>query len=408
MIRVLLVEDSDVNRAMLARRLEQRGYKVTPAESGERALALARSQPFDVVLMDLRLPDIDGWEATRQLKANPRTATLPVVALSAHALAADREKALASGCIEFQPKPIDLPQLLASIERVATRPTAPIAPPVEAEDDDDCIFSNLPESNDSGGKTAILSRANAAAAAPVVLPFEKLILIVEDTDVNRVMLRRRLEKQGHRVMEAPDGQTALSLARLHRFDLILLDIMMPGMDGYEVLGELKGDAELAVVPVIMISAIDDSASVARCIEAGAEDYLPKPYDPVLLQARLTVCLDKRRRRDDESAYLKAVLTLSRAAMAVESGNFDPETLKVVANREDELGRLASLFRRMAVEVVQRESNLRQEVHRLKVEIDQSQKSRQVAEVTETKYFQDLEQKAQELRQRNRRNSDGTA
>lgn len=406
MIRVLLVEDSDVNRAMLARRLEQRGYTVTPAESGERALALARSQPFDVVLMDLRLPGVDGWEATRQLKANSRTALLPVVALSAHALAADREKAIAAGCIEFQPKPIDLPQLLACIERVALRPTTPAAPPTE--DDDDCIFSNLPESDDGGGKTAILYRANATASAPVVLPGEKLILIVEDTDVNRVMLRRRLEKQGHRVMEAPDGETALALARLHRFDLILLDIMMPGMDGYEVLGELKADVELAVVPVIMISALDDSASVARCIEAGAEDYLPKPYDPVLLQARLTACLDKRRLRDAESAYLKAVVTLSKAAMAVESGTFDPETLKVVADREDELGRLASLFRRMAMEVVQRESKLRQEVHRLKVEIDQAHKTKQVAEVTETKYFQSLEQKAQELRQRNRRNNDGTA
>jgi CheY-like chemotaxis protein len=116
MARILLVEDNEMNRDMLSRRLERRGYEVIVAVDGEEGVARARADAPDVVLMDLSLPGIDGWEATRQLKAAQETRSIPVLALTAHAMAGDREKALEVGCDEFDTKPVDLPRLLAKIE----------------------------------------------------------------------------------------------------------------------------------------------------------------------------------------------------------------------------------------------------------------------------------------------------
>jgi two-component system cell cycle response regulator DivK len=114
--KILLVEDNEMNRDMLSRRLQRRGYEVLTAVDGETGLALTRSGVPALILMDMSLPGVDGWEATRQLKADPATRAIPVIALTAHAMAGDREKALAAGCDDFDIKPIDLDRLLGKIE----------------------------------------------------------------------------------------------------------------------------------------------------------------------------------------------------------------------------------------------------------------------------------------------------
>jgi CheY-like chemotaxis protein len=116
MPKILLVEDNEMNRDMLSRRLQRRGYEVLTAVDGESGLAMTRSEAPTLVLMDMSLPGIDGWEATRQLKADPATQGIPIIALTAHAMAGDREKALAAGCDDFDIKPIDLDRLLGKIE----------------------------------------------------------------------------------------------------------------------------------------------------------------------------------------------------------------------------------------------------------------------------------------------------
>ena len=116
MARILLVEDNEMNRDMLSRRLERRGYEVIVAVDGEDGVARAKVEAPDIVLMDLSLPGIDGWEATRQLKAAEETSAIPVLALTAHAMAGDREKALEAGCDDFDTKPIDLPRLVDKID----------------------------------------------------------------------------------------------------------------------------------------------------------------------------------------------------------------------------------------------------------------------------------------------------
>jgi two-component system cell cycle response regulator DivK len=116
MAKILLVEDNEMNRDMLSRRLERRGYQVMIAEDGATGVDMAKSGNPDLILMDMSLPVMDGWEATRQIKAAPETKKIPVVALTAHAMAGDEEKALGAGCDDYETKPVDLPRLLAKIE----------------------------------------------------------------------------------------------------------------------------------------------------------------------------------------------------------------------------------------------------------------------------------------------------
>ncbi len=116
MPKILLVEDNEMNRDMLSRRLERKGYVVVLATDGQSGVEMAESEAPDIVLMDMSLPVLDGWEATRRLKAKPATRHVPVIALTAHAMSGDRDKALDAGCNDYDTKPIDLPRLLGKIE----------------------------------------------------------------------------------------------------------------------------------------------------------------------------------------------------------------------------------------------------------------------------------------------------
>jgi two-component system, cell cycle response regulator DivK len=116
MPKILLIEDNEQNRDALSRRLQRRGYDVILAFDGKQGVALAQAELPDLVLMDLNLPDVDGWEATRQLKAAPETAAIPVMAMTAHAIAGDQERALQAGCDDYHAKPVEFPRLLTQIE----------------------------------------------------------------------------------------------------------------------------------------------------------------------------------------------------------------------------------------------------------------------------------------------------
>ena len=116
MAKILLVEDNEQNRDMLSRRLQRNGHTVVTAADGERAVEMARAESPDVVLMDLNLPVLDGWSATRRIKDGPDTRLIPVIALTAHAMSGDRQKALGAGCDDYDTKPVELPRLLSKIE----------------------------------------------------------------------------------------------------------------------------------------------------------------------------------------------------------------------------------------------------------------------------------------------------
>jgi CheY-like chemotaxis protein len=118
MPKILLVEDNELNRDMLSRRLERRGFQVLIAVDGAQGVAMAQSEVPDLVLMDMSLPLVDGWEATRRLKAAPETRAVPIIALTSHAMVGDRDKAIEAGCDDYDTKPIELPRLLEKIDRL--------------------------------------------------------------------------------------------------------------------------------------------------------------------------------------------------------------------------------------------------------------------------------------------------
>jgi CheY-like chemotaxis protein len=224
------------------------------------------------------------------------------------------------------------------------------------------------------------------------------ILVVDDNQVNRMVLTRSLNQEGYSVATAADGREALErLRQPPSFDVVLLDIMMPEVDGYAALGQIKGDKALQHIPVIMITAVDELDSIVRCIELGATDYLPKPFNAAILRARIGASLAAKRLRDLELEYLEQVGYLTAAAAAVEAAAFDPMSLDEVAARADALGQLARVFRRMAREVRAREERLQREVRELRIEIDQAHQARKVAEITETDYFRRLRGQAADLR-----------
>jgi adenylate cyclase len=156
-----------------------------------------------------------------------------------------------------------------------------------------------------GTIAADLARTMDARTSPVT-EYAGRILIVDDTAANRDLLSRRLRRDGHAVVAASSGEEALSILDRQEFDLVLADVLMPVMNGIELLGQLKSDRRFREIPVVMVSGLTDDDAVARCIKAGAEDYLRKPINPVLLRARIAACLERRRWRALENQYLAQI------------------------------------------------------------------------------------------------------
>jgi adenylate cyclase len=192
----------------------------------------------------------------------------------------------------------------------------------------DALLNDLAKVLDIGARLREeIDRLGEAAAAPPIALIDNLlqrikplgetapailgaasssrILVVDDNAANRELLARRLGREGYLVTTAESGTAALALTAAATFDLVLLDLMMPGISGFEVLCRLKLDDSTRHVPVIMISALDELDSTVRCIEAGAEDYLPKPFNPVLLRARIGACLERKRLLDDKGKVADA-------------------------------------------------------------------------------------------------------
>ena len=169
------------------------------------------------------------------------------------------------------------------------------------------------------------------------------ILIVDDNRMNRMKLSISLEQQGHAVRLAENGIQAIQMLKTQAFDLVLLDIIMPEMDGFQVLEQMKADNTLRDIPVIVISAVDETDSAVRCIEMGAEDYLPKPFNPVLLRARLNSCLQKKKLRDLEKAYLEQDMMLRQSEKLATLG-------KLSAGMAHELNNPTAAAKRNAVQL----------------------------------------------------------
>jgi DNA-binding response OmpR family regulator len=187
------------------------------------------------------------------------------------------------------------------------------------------------------------------------------VLVVDDAKSGRDMLTRRLEQDGHRADVAKDGEQALTMLGAVDYDLVLLDILMPRLDGYGVLERVKADERLRHIPIVVISAVDETASVVRCLQMGADDYVTKPFDAVILRARVSSCLEKKRLRDLEQAQTRQLQHLNEIL-----GQRVTETTEDLRRRIRELTALTEAS--MAINSVMNTDRLLEEILELSREV----------------------------------------
>ena len=401
-LRILLAEDNAMNQQVALRLLERLGYAADVASNGLEAIAALERRTYDVVLMDVQMPELDGLDASRRICERWPDSRPRIIAMTANALPEDRDACFAAGMDDYVAKPIRTEVLAEALRHV--RPVGRGAPP-RADDarefldgaaldslrelggDDflaeviDTFLADVPmllatlrdgledgdaaevrraahtlksngstlgatefagalpgarterEGRSSRGRTgpcradrrgARLARDRPRSVAPEGVDVNDfvapcVILIADDNRMNRLLLGRSLEPQGHTIVFAEHGREALDLLRRRGFDVLLLDVMMPELDGYGVLEELKGDVHLRDIPVIMTSALDELDSVVKCVEMGAEDYLTKPINPVLLNARVNASVEKKRLRDQQRELISKFATKEVADDLLTSG-----------------------------------------------------------------------------------------
>src|SRR5512132_2436951 len=256
MARILVVEDSPDIRVLVRMLLEAGGHEVTTASDGRAGVEIARLERPDLVLMDLSLPVLSGWEAAKEIKEHPETASIPVVAVTAHAMHGDRERALAAGCDGFIPKPID-EETFEPLVRSYLRP-APQESPLPAPGEP--VPETEPRVTEPGR-----------------------ILDADDNDEVAQIIRNDLETEGHEAVVTRTLDEASSVAQEDRlFDLAIVDVMLGAESGYDLAADLVSRSG-EYLPVLLVTAgeIDREKGFA----AGADDFIAKPLDPAELGAR---------------------------------------------------------------------------------------------------------------------------
>lgn len=325
MTKILLVEDNPLNQDMLSRRLTRQGYQVVSATDGAVALSMAKSEKPDLILMDMNIPIIDGWEATRRLKADDLTQLIPVVALTAHAMVGDREKALAAGCNDYATKPVEFKPLLKmirsftaaadsadsvdgqsdeSLERRSRFNSTPLVEPFSAQPKANSSMSQLDSRRSSAASKEPLqarsvvqtvvqnssqnisqnSSQNGPQDGQPDNPFT--LLLVNDNAVNRQILNAHLQRRGYSVIEADDPGTAVAIIKDFSIDLVLLDITVPENANLALLQQLRSQYSKQVLPVVIVSSHSSDEEIVQAFDLGVNDYATKPINLAIIMARI--------------------------------------------------------------------------------------------------------------------------
>jgi len=259
--KILLVEDNELNRDLISRRLKRRGFEVSVALDGAEGIARAQAEHPDLILMDMGLPVLSGYDAARRLKELETTRDIPIVGLSARAMAGDADKARRAGCDEYDTKPIEWPRLLAKITALLER--------------------------SAHHRPGVSTTGVAPSPSPAAGPGGRNVLVVATGGMSRETLRRRLLALGDRVAVAESGRQALQRLAESPADVVLLQVELPDMSGADVLRFIRSQPALRDLPVLMIAGIDEREQALACLELGARDVLSPPFPPPLVNARLT-------------------------------------------------------------------------------------------------------------------------
>lgn len=270
MARILVIEDHPTNLELMSYLLRAWGHEVDTAGDGLQGLDRARAQPPDLVVCDIGLPGMDGYEVARRLKAAPATARVPLVAVTAYAMVGDQEKALRAGFDAHVPKPIEPVALMAALAPFLSAPGT-VPSPAPAQD---------------------TSPAPARLPAHLRAPRPGLaLLLVDDTAANLDFKLGLLEPAGYAVHTAAGGHEALALLRRERFDLVVSDVMMDRGSGFDLLAAVRSSPALHALPFVFLTATArDEASRRRGLELGADAYLLRPIEPEALLAALRLHL----------------------------------------------------------------------------------------------------------------------
>ena len=271
--KILVVEDNEQNRILMRQILTHNGYKVLEAADGLTGLEMALVHMPDLILLDIQMPVMNGFAVIRELRGTPELRKIKTIAVTSFAMKGDREKALQAGFDEYVTKPID------------TRK-----------------FPGAGQRNPFTGAT--------------MNPQNPIILCVDDEEANLKLLENILVPRGYEVVSAGSGEDALRKIKSQAIDLVIpliLDIMMPGMDGFEVCRRIKDDQKLRSIPVIMITALTAKQERIRGIEAGAEEFLSKPFDQKEAIARINLLLKVKGLNDDRER-MEAALKISHDAL----------------------------------------------------------------------------------------------
>ena len=253
---ILVVEDNALNMKLVRSLLQLVGHQVLEAEDAEQGIRLASLHRPDLILMDIQLPGMDGLEATRILKRNKELNKIPVVALTSYAMPGDEQKTREASCSGYITKPIDTRKFIQTIQGFLTPSTQPI---------------------EVGAGKGVIGRPR--------------ILIVDDDPLNIKLMKAELPVEKFETLSAPDGPQAIQIVLNERPDLILLDIMMPEMDGFEVCRRLKSMEESKEIPVIFLSSLTGLEEKVKGFGLGAVDFISKPFQREELQARLRTHLE---------------------------------------------------------------------------------------------------------------------
>jgi CheY-like chemotaxis protein len=286
--KILSVDDSKAVRTLLSRILSPFACELCEAINGEEGLAMATQERPDLIILDYNMPVMDGVTMLQRLREDPAIRHIPVIMLTTESSAEKLATIARLRVHDYITKPFNEKFLLTKVARVISLvERARLEKNGEswaaANIDREELATEFIE-GDFAQSTASLQRAS--------------VLVVDDSRTMRLRLIRELNDLGfNNIKEAANGRQALELVLKEPFDLMLLDMEMPEMNGLELLMALKKNTELDRPPVIVISAADQIENAVKCIEAGAEDYLPKPFNQILLRARATSCIEKKRLRD---------------------------------------------------------------------------------------------------------------
>jgi two-component system, cell cycle response regulator len=265
--RILVIEDNKENLELMAYLLNAFGYQVLVAGDGQEGLEAARRELPDLILSDLQMPKLDGFEVARAVRQDPRLAKLPLVAVTAYAMRGDRDRVLEAGFDGYISKPIIPEEFVGQVER----------------------FLGPGQHATAAPWAAIEGHAQAPP------PYRATVLAVDNSSVNLSLMRSMLEPFGYKVIPAGSALEGLKLARESPPDLILSDLHLPEMDGYEFLKAAKAEASLSPVPFVIISStIWHETDLNVALRLGASKVLLRPIEPDRLVAEIEACLTERK------------------------------------------------------------------------------------------------------------------